>query len=242
MAESLGSDPSSRISRFMNPRPFRTKPRWSGRSGPGSRSRAPRPFRETILIFCEGRETEPNYFHALKQDDEITRKYDITVKGGKGGSRLQIVRNLLDHVRNVSKPDLKYCILDTERLSTQVARKDFADAMDLSAENGVECYISNPAFEVWFLAHFVRTCRQFNGCDAVILGLEKHWKKSFSQSYEKSNRSIYQKLRDRIRIAIDNARKVCEIDHKGKRDIIECNSSTQIYLLIDKLLTSASQD
>jgi hypothetical protein len=226
----------------MNPRPFRTKPGQDRRFGRGSRSHADRHFRETILVFCEGRETEPNYFHALKRDDEISRKYDITVKGGQGGSRLQIVRDLLDHVKNVTKPyDLKYCILDTERLSTQEAKKDFSDAIALSAKGGIECYLSNPAFEVWFLAHFVRTCRQFNDCDSVILEINKHWKKSFNQSYEKSDRSIYQRLRDRIRLAIDNARKVREIDHKGKREIAECNSSTQIYLLIDKLLSPESQ-
>ena len=225
----------------MNPRPFRTRA-GQGRSERGSRPRGTRPFRQTLLIFCEGRETEPNYFHALKQDDEITRKYDITVKGGKGGSRLQIVRDLLDHVRNINKRyDLRYCILDTERLSTQVARKDFADAMELSAKNGIECYVSNPSIEVWFLAHFVRTCRQFNDCDAVIHELEKHWKKSFSRPYEKSDRFIYQKLRGRIRLAIDHVRKVREIDHKGKLEIVECNSSTQIDLLIDELLAPESQ-
>ncbi len=226
----------------MNPRPFRAKPGQRGRHGSGSRPCANRPFRETILIFCEGRETEHNYFDALKRDDEVSRKYYITVKRGKGGSRLQIVRDLLDHVRNVDKPyDLRYCILDTERLSSQDARRDFSEAIALSAKNSIECYISNPAFEIWFLAHFVRTCRHFNDCDSVIPELNKHWKKSFNQSYEKSDQFIYQKLRNRIRLAIDNARKVREIDHNGKREIAECNSSTQIYLLIDKLLTPESQ-
>src|SRR5205814_552997 len=59
---------------LMNPRSYRTKPRHTKRCGDTSRARAARPFRETILIFCEGRETEPNYFHALKRDDEISRK------------------------------------------------------------------------------------------------------------------------------------------------------------------------
>jgi hypothetical protein len=52
-------------------------------------SRPPRPSRSeknTLLIVCEGQETEYHYFHQLKQEESVKRRFRVTVKAGKGGS------------------------------------------------------------------------------------------------------------------------------------------------------------
>jgi hypothetical protein len=50
--------------------------------GSPKRLTSSRPEKKTILIFGEGRETEPNYFRGLKQKDEISRRFKVTVKKG----------------------------------------------------------------------------------------------------------------------------------------------------------------
>lgn len=125
--------------------------RWGSRS---SKERPKRPFRTTVLVFCEGRETEPNYFRSLRAEDNVALRFDVTVKGGKGGSRLQIVQAAVEHIAKTSKRyDQTYLILDTERLDSPEAIKDFGDAMSLAKQNDINTRLSNPSFEVWFLSH-----------------------------------------------------------------------------------------
>jgi hypothetical protein len=214
--------------------------RHEGRRGEtrGGRVSRGRPFRRTILVYCEGRETEPNYFRSLRAEDHVTLKFDVTVKRGKGGSRLQIIQGAVNHLANTPKSyDEKYVILDTERLDTPEARKDFDNAIRLARQNGFHPHLSNPSFEVWFLAHFVRTCRYFKHADAVVAELNKHWIKAFDSSYCKTDESTYLKLRARTSDAIKHARQVREEDHKEKDTIIICNSATEVYLLVEYLVS-----
>ena len=67
--------------------------------------------------------------------------------------------------------DVILCVLDTESLETIQAKEDLAAARQEAVHNGITLYLSNPAFEVWLLAHFRRTSRSFKDCDAVIVEL-----------------------------------------------------------------------
>ncbi len=216
-------------------RELQEKRRWGDR---GKNVRPKRPFRTTILVYCEGRETEPNYFRSLKAEDQVALSFDVTVKRGKGGSRLQIVQAVADHVAASSKSyDKKYVIFDTERLDSPEARIDLDDAIRLACQNGFHAYLSNPSFEVWYLAHFIRTCRRFNNADAVIIQLNKYWRKEFQTDYCKSDRSAHSKLKDRTTTAIQHARLVREVDHKEEKSTVSCNSATDVYVLVEYLVT-----
>ena len=136
-----------------------------------------------MLIVCEGRETERNYLDSLKREDAVTRRFAVTVLKGRGGSRLQIVQRAVDLMNDRDRDfDEVWCVLDVERLDTEESRNDLKEAVRIANQNHVALCPSNPAFEVWFLAHFIRSSRQFNDCDAVILELNKHWKSEFETS------------------------------------------------------------
>lgn len=45
-----------------------------------------------MLIVCEGQKTEYHYFHQLKQEEGVKKRFRVTVKPGKGGSRQQIAQ------------------------------------------------------------------------------------------------------------------------------------------------------
>ena len=133
--------------------------------------------------------------------------------------------------------DVVLCVFDTESLETTQAKEDLAAARQEADRNNITLYMSNPAFEVWFLAHFRRTSRSFRNCDAVIVELHREWSAAFGQPYNKSDDRAYQRLAGRTQDAVTNAKMVVEIDHKEKPDIADRNSSTDFYQLVERLLS-----
>jgi len=140
------------------------------------RRRLGRKKKRTILIVGEGRETEPNYFHGLKQLQSVRDRYAVTIKRGGGGSRIQIVKEAVNRSRDPGRRyDEAWCVFDTESLGSVDAVKDYQDAIVLANQNDIVVGVSNPSFEVWLLAHFIRSSRQFLDGDAVIVELNKAW-------------------------------------------------------------------
>ena len=190
------------------------------------------------MIVCEGEKTERIYLNGLKHEETIKKVFAITVAGGKGGSRSQIIERAIKKKNAQRKEmDVVLCVLDTESLETIQAKEDLEAARQKAARNDITLYLSNPAFEVWFLAHFRRTSRSFRNCDAVIVELDKEWSAAFRQPYDKSDDKAYQRLAGRTQDAVTNAKNVVEIDHKEKTDITDRNSSTDFYRLVEKLLS-----
>lgn len=196
-----------------------------------------RKLKKTILIVCEGEKTERNYLNDLKREEAIKKTFAITVVGGKGGSRRQIIERAINQKAQRKGMDVVLCVLDTESLETIQAKADLAAARQEADRNDIVLYLSNPAFEVWFLAHFRRTSRSFRNCDAVIAELDREWSAAFGQPYNKSDDRMYQRLAGRTQAAITNAKDVVEIDHGEKPDIVDRNSSIDFYRLVEKLLS-----
>ena len=210
-----------------------------GRSGGvPRRQRRRRSVKETLLVVGEGKETEPNYFHRLKREDAVAERFAVTVKKGRRGTRVQIVNGVIKYKNEYGKTyDETWCVMDVERLDTPVVRQDFEEACALARENDIQLCLSNPSLEVWFRAHFVRSSKHFRDCDAVIRELNRYWRDRFNgQAYDKADDGIYEKLRPFLDDAIHNAQDVRETDHRDKTDMVECNSSTEMYFLVRKLL------
>lgn len=209
-------------------------PNWRKRT---SQKREPK---KTLLIVCEGEKTERYYLDGLKRQEAISKVFAITVVPGKGGSRSQIIKRAINK-KNAQRRemDIVLCVLDTESLENTQAKEDLETARQEANHNDITLYLSNPAFEVWFLAHFRRTSQSFRDCDAVIVELDKEWSAAFGQPYNKSDDKGYQRLAGRTQDAVTNAKNVVEIDHREKTDIADRNSSTDFYQLVERLLSGA---
>ena len=151
-----------------------------------------RKLKKTILIVCEGEKTERYYLDGLKREETISEAFAITVVPGKGGSRSQIIERAINQKTQRKGMDVVLCVLDTESLETIQVKEDLAAARQEADRNNITLYLSNPAFEVWFLAHFRRTSQSFKDCDAVIVELNKEWNAAFRQPYNKSDDKVYQ--------------------------------------------------
>ena len=191
------------------------------------------------MIVCEGEKTERYYLDGLKREETIGKVFAITVVPGKGGSRSQIIERAVNQKAQRREMDVVLCVLDTESLDTTQAKQDLATARQEADRNNITLYMSNPAFEVWFLSHFRRTSRSFRNGDAVIVELDKEWGAAFGQPYNKSDDKVYQRLATRTQAAVTNAKDVVEIDHREKPDIADRNSSTDFYQLVERLRSGA---
>lgn len=198
-----------------------------------SRRRRKRRQRRRILIVCEGRETERNYFDHMKREGWAKDSLAITVKRGRGGSREQIAQFAVDRKAEATAPyDEVWCVMDVEHQSD---RASCDQALRKLQDNGIEPCLSNPAFEVWFLSHFQKTTKSYLDCAAVVRDLNPCWKSHFAREYDKADSSILRQLSALTTAAIENAQWGRE-EYHANRPIRDCNAATDVYRFVKRLL------
>jgi hypothetical protein len=97
----------------------------------------------TILIVCEGQNTEPSYFNNFKLSS-------ATVKSiGEGYNTVSLVeRAIILSQRKVY--DQVWCVFDKDDFDDA----DFNSAINLANQNNFGVAYSNQAFEYWIILHF----------------------------------------------------------------------------------------
>ncbi len=97
----------------------------------------------TILIVCEGKNTEPSYFNNFKLTS-------ATVKSiGEGYNTLSLVKRAVLLAKQ-KQYDQVWCVFDKD----DFAIKDFNSAIKLATQNSFKVAYSNQAFEYWIILHF----------------------------------------------------------------------------------------
>ncbi len=187
--------------------------------------------KRSILIVVEGEQTEKNYFLGLSHREEVRTHFSIRVKVSGGGTPCDIVQYEIDN--RDGRYDEVWCVLDVEEPNR---RRLAAEAVELAENSDISLCLSNPCFEVWLLSHFERKAGAFTKCDRVIDKLKKHWAKSGGPPYRKNDGRIYQRVQGFTETAIGNARWVRETHHGLVKNTAECNSSTDVYKLVEYLI------
>jgi len=189
--------------------------------------------KRTVLIVTEGHRTEPYYFDGLKREVVVNSRFAVKIKPGKHSSPDAVVGEAIrlqsEEEARGSAYDEVWCVCDVENPNRAAAiRAALAEA----GRNEISMVLSNPSFEVWLLAHFTWTSRSFLNAQAVIGELNKHWP---GGGYRKSDSGVYDKVADRTNVGIENARAVREKDHGTDKAVIDCNSCTEVYRLVEQL-------
>jgi hypothetical protein len=197
-----------------------------------------RASRDCLLIVCEGRETEPNYFNALRIDLRLST-VDVQIEG-EGGTPISVIRKAISVVEKRQKLhnqdgtpiyDQVWCVFDVEN---PVDNPSFPQAVNQAKARNYCLAISNPAFEYWYLLHFEETNRPFMNASEVIRQLCNYMK-----GYEKCS-DCYDQLKSLTSIAIDRADRI----HRNHPDSGESefpNSSTTVYVLVRCLIEMANR-
>ncbi|TDV46847.1 RloB family protein [Actinophytocola oryzae] len=115
------------------------------------RKTANRPERKTVVVFCEGEASEPDYVNALKRLSGVRGSASINIEvATERGVPLTLVRRAVDRARD-DEVDECWCVFDVE---WPRHHPNLKEAVRLAEEHGIRLAISNPCFEVWLILHF----------------------------------------------------------------------------------------
>ena len=107
------------------------------------RSPRVREERPTILIVCEGKNTEPSYFNQFKLTTATVRAL------GNGNNTVSLV-NLAITLKEKGTYEEVWCVFDKDDFSAD----DFNSAIQTATVNNLKVAYSNQSFEYWLILHF----------------------------------------------------------------------------------------
>ncbi len=189
----------------------------------------------TILIVCEGKNTEPSYFNQF-------RLTSATIKPvGEGYNTISLVNRAIQ-IANQTSYEQVWCVFDKDDFDSV----DFNNAILLADANGFGIAYSNQAFEYWILLHF--NDHQGGGMhrDEYNDKLNKSLKE-FNISYDgKKSKIVTEEIfelldgidektgKERKILAIERAEKIYDrLDHNNPANE---ESSTTVFRLVRELL------
>jgi hypothetical protein len=169
----------------------------------------------SILIVCEGEQTERLYFEGFKVPS-------ATVVG-TGFNTVTLVKEAI-RLNSTIPYDQVWCVFDKDSFSA----RDFQEAIDLARRNGFHPAYTNEAFELWYLLHFdyhdaALSRRQYGDKLSEKLG----------RRYEKNDPEVFSLLLARQDEAIRNAEKL--LAYYDPHVPHENNPCTTVQLLVQVL-------
>lgn len=198
----------------------------------------PEPFlseKPTILIVCEGENTEPSYFNQF-------RLSSATIKPvGEGYNTISLVNRAIQ-IASQGSFEQVWCVFDKDDFSDS----DFNNAIIIAETNNFRVAYSNQAFEYWIIMHF--DDHQGGGMHRVDYNskINKHLK-PYGVNYDGSGskiitEEIFELLdgidektqKERKQLAITRAeRNYDKFDHSNPA---KEESSTTVFRLVKELL------
>jgi hypothetical protein len=175
------------------------------------------------LIVCEGEKTEPYYFRKFIEECNFRgRLVDVRVMDVKPSTPRELIKQA-KKLREIPADEV-WAVFDKNGYTRH------AEAFSLAKKSEVNIAFSSISFEFWILLHYEYTTRSFGKSDEVI----NHLLKKGYINFQKKDRNLYDKIKDKTQKAINNAERVRKSQCKGNPDcpIYELNPYTDV----DKLL------
>ena len=107
-----------------------------------------------FILFCEGENTEPQYFSALKQRHE-NALIDVEIVRGVGVP-MTIAKKAIEYGKSVNSKQKKDSFEENDQIWAIFDRDEhpkYSDAVSDCEQNGINVGRSNPCFEVWLILH-----------------------------------------------------------------------------------------
>jgi hypothetical protein len=178
-----------------------------------------------ILIVCEGEKTEPNYFKAFPENPHVYDEIDIR---GVGYNTISLVEKAMQLKNEAQKNRTPYqevwCVFDRDSFPWE----SFKKAIALAKREKIRCAYSIEAFEIWYLLHF--------GYYDAALSRTQYKEKLTDRlkiKYLKNDTEMYERLKDKQEIAIQNAKKLYSFQYF--KLIQDQNPVTTVFDLVEKL-------
>ena len=189
-----------------------------------ARQKAKREPYARILIVCEGKKTEPNYFRGLKDKLRLNNA-NIEITGESDSSPTSVVAFARERYEKQEKAgfpfDKVFCVFDRN------SHKDYQQALTqitaMKPNNVFRAITSVPAFEYYLLLHYEFTTKPYTS-KQVLSELKKHIPK-----YRKGNKNIFNDVGDRLDVAKSNAEESLKAAIASNTD----NPSTKAHKLVE---------
>jgi hypothetical protein len=191
------------------------------------KERIRKPLRK-IVIVCEGKETEINYFEGLKTRNSGV---DIIPVHGKCTDPKNIVlfaEERMDYKWSIDldEGDCVCCVYDVDENVDSVLK----DTYEHATAKKIKIVMSNPCFELWFLLHYADVFSPHSRQE-IIEKLKK-----FVPDYEK-NKTMNSLLQDKQSDAIKRAKNLNGMHQKNGKNLVsrDSNPSTQVFEIIEHI-------
>jgi len=195
---------------------FRSKKSW----GRGKPFRVPN---KLLLIVCEGRRTEPNYFHSIRREKRLSMAHIEIVPGSICGTDPDnIVRYAIKEQKRRRKDEMfdeVWCVFDRDD------HLNIPTAFDLARRSRLNLAFSNPSFELWFLLHFEEQTAYITR-DQVITNLKRHIPR-----YTKSMEGVYGLVSGQLNTAILRCQNLRDM-HRRNGNLDTRNPSSRVDELV----------
>ena len=199
----------------------------------GYRRRGPtrEPY-DVVLIVCEGKKTEPEYFEGLKKACRLSNA-NIKVVPGDGNDPVSILKHAIKEYRRSNNDyDRIFCVFDRDgHVNYQQALDRIAES-SLGKNGTLDSITSVPCFEFWVLLHFEYTAAPFtavggkSACEKVIEAVRTYFPK-----YEKAMTDSFEKLQPNVDTAVTHAERLAQ----HNRDTDSENPATKVHKLVKYL-------
>lgn len=182
-------------------------------------------IRDTILIVCEGEQTEPNYFNAFSEDNNLKIDVEIEGTGYNTDSLVKKAIRLKEKKEKMNEPYIEvWCVFDRDDFK----KVNFNNAFELAKQNGIKIAYSIECFELLYLLHF-KYMKSAISRQQYISKLNE----LMLQKYKKNDLQTYYLLKDKQDVAIKNAKKLLNEYYNEK--IYDRNPSTTVFELVERL-------
>ena len=188
------------------------------------RHKGQKPPGKVLIIVCEGKETEPNYFEALRQKFRLST-LSVKVVSGKVAP-ISVVDCGIEEKRKVEEPtDEIWCVLDTEDPNKNAS---LSLAIEKAKKANLNLAISNPSFEYWYFIHFECSSRPFANGQEMKKAIKIHIPDYIE------NLNVFPRLDNLTPTAIKNAETLR--GHSNESWDIFPNPSTGIDKLVQEII------
>ena len=179
---------------------------------------------KTVLIVVEGT-TELNYFSEMKAVERIP---GITVipKQAKFSSVASIFKTALAEQKS-KLYDAIWCIFDYDTVLEKGMSEDTKKLKTEVEKCGIYIADSLPAFEIWFLLHYVIPKKYYTDQESLIKELQIHL-----PEYKKSMHSLYSKLKTLHKTALEHSRR---LEERKKKDEDSTASFCNVHKLFEEI-------
>ena len=192
-------------------------------------------------IFCEGEQTEPQYFDGFKrliEDNPIYKNLVLIQIEPCGAETMRVLRQAERYVKEnqITKGQI-WCVYDKDSFPARDFNGVVERAASLNKDNPEVQYRtawSNECIEYWFMLHFAYYTSNNHRTEYIRFLNEKYTELGIGK-YRKNDKNTFETLikHGNAKLAIRYAKRI--IKEYGKRSPTEMAPGTKVYELVEEL-------